>query len=185
MEPTQDCARCHQSLALEAYHPGKRGKVGTWCRACYREYMRDYRPIWRKTSQKSDRPQRAELPTHCRRVKPDTGLQHGPQPEWVPSSSYDAVHSRIKKVRGPASAHQCIHCGDVARDWAYDHLDPAPLVLERQHGVVEYSADLSHYQPMCRSCHAKFDLRETSEDRSARCRRTPSSEPRPTPITAW
>lgn len=70
--------------------------------------------------------------------------------------TYFGAHNRTKRVRGPASDHQC-GCGATAREWAYDHADPDELTNELGHA---YSADPSHYLPMCNPCHQAFDRRK-------------------------
>ena len=74
--------------------------------------------------------------------------------------SYKAVHTRLRKARGPAKDHVC-PCGAQAFDWAYDHTDP-----EERHRLVKiagreyemtYSQKLEHYRPLCRKCHRRLD----------------------------
>lgn len=73
------------------------------------------------------------------------------------STRYSAVHERMRKSKGPASAHACVECGEPAAHWAYDGSDPEELT-DLDHGnPVTYSADLGRYFPMCRSCHTKHD----------------------------
>lgn len=67
-----------------------------------------------------------------------------------PSDTYGAAHSRM----GPVSHLACRDCGNAAQEWAYDHGDPDELMDERG---LPYSLDPSHYRPMCRHCHRKFD----------------------------
>lgn len=55
--------------------------------------------------------------------------------------------------KDPARNHPCEHCGDRAKDWAYDHMDPNEMHSE----VGPYSLDPSHYIALCNSCHTKFD----------------------------
>ena len=74
------------------------------------------------------------------------------------STSYSAVHRRVRDTWGPASEHPCSACWSPAEDWAYDHCDPEELTGETSHGVpVVYSADPARYVPLCRSCHAEGD----------------------------
>lgn len=68
--------------------------------------------------------------------------------------TYSAVHERLR-MRGSAAEHPCRHCDGQALQWAYDHRD----VNERTDETgLRYSTDLSHYMPLCASCHKKFDL---------------------------
>lgn len=73
-------------------------------------------------------------------------------------ASYTAVHLRLKKLRGPASAFPCPHCGEQARHWAYDNADPDEKSGPDGRGdEMFYSTDPAHYFPLCSSCHKKFD----------------------------
>jgi hypothetical protein len=67
--------------------------------------------------------------------------------------SYENAHSRLRRDRGPASAHSCVDCGGAAQDWSYDHADPN----ERQSADGPYSQSQDHYQPRCRKCHYLLD----------------------------
>ena len=64
------------------------------------------------------------------------------------SSSYNAVHIRVRKARGSAKNYECMglysdRCKIIAYDWAHIHnTDPG---------------DPSNYVPMCRSCHITYD----------------------------
>lgn len=78
-------------------------------------------------------------------------------PNWRGSDvAYRTAHARVTKAKGRAADHECISCGDRAEDWAYDHGDPDARVSD---GGLLYSAEPSHYQPMCRACHKSFDAR--------------------------
>lgn len=68
----------------------------------------------------------------------------------VSDPSYVTVHQRLTRERGRASVHQCVQCGEQARDWAFDYSVEVD-------GMRPYSEDLSRYQPMCRACHLKHD----------------------------
>jgi len=41
---SQFCGSCKQDLPLESFSPGNRGKRGSWCRGCFREYNAGRRP---------------------------------------------------------------------------------------------------------------------------------------------
>ncbi len=69
---------------------------------------------------------------------------------------YQNVHSKIKKSIGPARKFQCIDCGQVARDWSYDGLDPQQIWDSSDHGGW-YSVDPARYAPRCSRCHAEYD----------------------------
>lgn len=70
---------------------------------------------------------------------------------------YATVHKRLRRRRGPASAHPCADCGATAQDWSYDGLDPEELEGQAGRDVLRYSTDLARYQPRCRTCHNRFD----------------------------
>lgn len=71
-------------------------------------------------------------------------------------AGYDAAHRRADKQFGRAKTHSCAHCGGSAADWAYDHEDEERLICADS--GLEYSLDPSHYIPLCKSCHRKFDF---------------------------
>lgn len=70
---------------------------------------------------------------------------------------YQAVHARLHRDRGPASALPCRHCGLPAKQWAYDHSDPDQLVELINLVGTAYSLDQKHYIALCGSCHKFFD----------------------------
>lgn len=79
-------------------------------------------------------------------------------PRWVGDSvSYNGMHQRIGKLRGPARDQKCVSCGEVANHWAYDHTDPAPKVESGK----PYSLDPQRYRPMCQPCHRRMDAERT------------------------
>jgi hypothetical protein len=95
-----------------------------------------------------------------RGVDPNAPLSGPGSPNWHDRETvtYDAVHERLRRFRGPAKAHACIECGTPAEQWAYQHTDPVPLVSAIEPSVgCEYSDDLSAYAPMCRPCHTALD----------------------------
>lgn len=73
-------------------------------------------------------------------------------------AGYGAVHDRIRRYRGRADSNQCFDCGDVARQWSYDHECPRERVQEVAGYMVSYSPDMRRYVPRCVSCHKLFDL---------------------------
>lgn len=76
-------------------------------------------------------------------------------PGWKGNQiSYSGAHMRVRAQCGDARALTC-RCGQPAAHWAYDHTDPDAL---RSPDGRPYSADPSHYQPMCVPCHKKADL---------------------------
>lgn len=99
-------------------------------------------------------------PKHYSRMlrhgSPDIVLRPGSVPgerlhEMV---SYTGMHARLRYLRGAASAHTCSRCSRQAQHWAYDHSDPAEIVV----GGRVYSLDLTRYVPMCSSCHRRYDM---------------------------
>lgn len=61
-------------------------------------------------------------------------------------SFHGAVHQRLNRIRGSATAQQCVRCPSQARDWAQVH--------------TEDGSDIwSDYVPLCRRCHHTYDER--------------------------
>ncbi len=79
-------------------------------------------------------------------------------------NGYLIAHYRVSDTRGRAAERLCVHCGDPAADWAYDHQDPGELVGRHGDCLLAYSADPDYYIPLCRPCHAKFDREWRSSD---------------------
>ena len=68
---------------------------------------------------------------------------------------YTAVHNRVRKQRGQPRDHECAGCNiKRADEWAYDHRDPNE---KRGTSGMLFSDDETHYIPLCRRCHKKFD----------------------------
>ncbi len=67
---------------------------------------------------------------------------------------YQRAHQRLRDDKGPAWQHACIECGDQAAHWSYDR----KAEDEQQSVFGPYTTRQEHYQPMCNSCHKKFDL---------------------------
>jgi NAD-dependent SIR2 family protein deacetylase len=63
------------------------------------------------------------------------------------------VHDTLQKIRGSASAFECVDkCGRTALDWSWKH-DTDPNIID-------------NYEPRCRSCHGWYDQSKlTSEQR--------------------
>jgi hypothetical protein len=89
---------------------------------------------------------------HYRRWK----LYGDPTIVKVPASApaYSTLHDRLRAKLHP-SMLPCGHCGGQAQDWAYDHEDLNELTDPAT--GCRYSADLSHYIPLCTPCHLRFD----------------------------
>lgn len=117
-----------------------------WCKMHYTRWKRHGDPSVRL-------PNVADMPTPA-------GAAH---PKWKGNSvGYRAVHERVRRHRGPASANPCAHCGAPARHWAYDHTDPDELTASEG----PYSTDESKYIPLCVSCHKYFDLAHLQTSRA-------------------
>lgn len=92
-----------------------------------------------------------------RAVRPASSYAlRGPQSRrWAETVEYAAAHRRVRLLRGRAAEYRCEHCGEQAEQWAYDHLDPEPLIGKN---LAPYSLDVSRYIPLCRTCHKRFDM---------------------------
>lgn len=53
---------------------------------------------------------------------------------------YVKRHNKVYNARGSATQFKCVGCGGQAKDWS------------QKHGT-------STYQPRCRTCHRRYDLR--------------------------
>jgi hypothetical protein len=109
--------------------------------------------------------------------------RHG-DPNWVrkPVVNYRAAHRAVVKARGKASEYQCTVCDETARDWSYDGLDPNDLTGNCDGHELNFSLDVSRYEPLCTACHKRRDtqvLRQSRRDRGGRIyrRRTPAPTP--------
>lgn len=102
---------------------------------------------WRRNGDPEARPGRAYA----------SGSDHH---AWVQEPAYRTVHNRLDREHGPAASHACAICGEAARQWSYDHNDPAERIGTVSGGVVvPYSTKLEHYRPLCHPCHRRADLR--------------------------
>ena len=71
--------------------------------------------------------------------------------------TYSTAHSRVLRLRGPASGHTC-SCGTVANEWAYIGGDPNECRGQNGRGTsCDWSGDPSFYEAMCWPCHRAFD----------------------------
>lgn len=73
--------------------------------------------------------------------------------------TYFTAHQRVTDRRGRAADYLCRHCGEQAKQWAYDHLDPDQMTSPSG----TYSAKPQHYVPLCVSCHRRFDIDYAAE----------------------
>lgn len=72
-------------------------------------------------------------------------------------ASYNAVHLRIAKERGPASGRNCEDCGRPADDWSYNRSGVSEITELRGDYLVVFSTDTSQYDPRCKRCHNHLD----------------------------
>lgn len=68
---------------------------------------------------------------------------------------YDGAHERVKSVKGSASLHRCVDCGERADEWSYN----GSCERERRDELsgCAYSPSPDRYSPRCRSCHTSLD----------------------------
>ena len=81
--------------------------------------------------------------------------------------SYNAVHLRLKKLRGSASKYQCNDCGNQARDWSYVHSGVDEAHDQRDGYTLVYSTDITQYIPRCKHCHNDIDHAHRRNDEPA------------------
>lgn len=83
----------------------------------------------------------------------------GPGRHYPDPTTYEGVHRRLRNKLGSAKLHLCVLCGGGADQWAYNNAAENELVDSRGR---RFSQDMSDYQPMCFSCHIRFDNKNTS-----------------------
>jgi len=73
---------------------------------------------------------------------------------------YEAAHGRVRRLRGSASTHMCVNCGEPAYHWSYNHDDPDEIVgyVSSYSRPIAYSGNPDHYSARCVPCHKRFDL---------------------------
>ena len=74
--------------------------------------------------------------------------------------AYFGAHHRLIKALGSAREHPCADCGEPAREWSYDNLDPDERTQEVRGSLIRYSLKQAHYSPRCARCHRSFDRDE-------------------------
>lgn len=101
--------------------------------------------------------QRAYYAATCIACKDSSGQNN---PNWRGEDvGYGQAHERVKRIRGLASSHKCLHCEKKrAEEWAYDHEDPDERREEGKRDKGRYSLDPNHYIPLCSPCHTRFDF---------------------------
>lgn len=90
----------------------------------------------------------------------DRALPEGEaHPNWVGDEvGYTGAHHRVRRRKGPASAHQCVSCRAPAEHWSYDHSDPDEKFAVMGGYEIAYSTVIDHYHPRCVPCHKRYDL---------------------------
>lgn len=68
---------------------------------------------------------------------------------------YQAVHRRLARLHGRAKEHMCVACASRANHWAYMHTALDEKISTKT--GLPYTTDLSHYRPLCASCHHTLD----------------------------
>ena len=79
---------------------------------------------------------------------------------WLSNPSYNTIHARVASVRGKASTHMCIDCGESAREWSCKKTADLSVGIAKWGNKtieVSYSQDIYDYDPRCKSCHKKYD----------------------------
>ena len=66
-------------------------------------------------------------------------------------ATYQRYHRNLRNTRGPANRFMCVKCGKQAHDWAQ---------LKNLSGFSPWD-----YDPMCRSCHQKYDVTDERRER--------------------
>lgn len=74
--------------------------------------------------------------------------------EGGPDATYQAAHHHVRRTRGWADTFECIACLGPAEQWALIHGSPG---IQQDANGREFSLDPMDYQPMCRSCHLRYD----------------------------
>lgn len=76
-------------------------------------------------------------------------------------ATYNAAHSRVRRVRGPASAWPCLECGDPAAQWAYREGGKRERatneIVNGRPQNRRWSPEPSDYDPLCKRCHRNSD----------------------------
>lgn len=78
------------------------------------------------------------------------------------TKSYDQVHAGLFWMFGKASEYPCTDCESPGSAWAYQYSAGEDELKDSQGRV--YSIDFSHYAPMCRACHRRFDNFQMAKD---------------------
>lgn len=72
--------------------------------------------------------------------------------------AYTAAHDRVRRVKGSASSHKCVDCGDPAQDWSLSPDCPRRRRAGNgKNGNLYISPNPDDYDPRCKKCHARLD----------------------------
>lgn len=131
------CTRCHEQKALTAFHRLSVAKDGhrSACRECVNAHVRAY------------------LRTPKNSIRRDTLRRLAERRDATGAKRYNTAHVKLRRIRGAASSHSCVHCGNAAQEWS----------LVNDHSSVKRSARFSWsddpmaYRPLCRPCHGAYD----------------------------
>lgn len=139
------CPKCQAAKPFVDFNRDRTKPDGrsSYCRSCNRQKSSEWVADNRNRKQECDRRY------HASRI--GNRDPHKPWPEG--ETTYNAVHLRLKAVRGSASNYLCVDCGEFANSWSYSHDCPD----ERQSGRGPYSLDGNKYEPRCHKCHNTFD----------------------------
>jgi hypothetical protein len=76
--------------------------------------------------------------------------------------TYTGIHSRLRRVYGPAKMHDCSNCSETAHSWAYikewcDDTQTQEKWVRNAAVEVEFCSDEGHYLTLCKECHIELD----------------------------
>lgn len=96
-------------------------------------------------------------------TRSDRGVPKGDPLAAVETTA--GAHARIYRLWGAASQYECVECGELAKDWAYDGTDQTALMqLAGKARGVRFSLYPEFYMPLCRRCHNGRDRREAANE---------------------
>jgi len=72
-----------------------------------------------------------------------------PKPPKPKPKRYVKQHNKVYNTKGSATTRKCVGCGGPAVDWS------------QRHGTS--GAQPSHYQPRCRTCHRRYDVKKRTK----------------------
>lgn len=81
------------------------------------------------------------------------------QAHRVTTPSYSAAHTRLRKVKGEASTHTCVDCGEPAREWSWVGSCDDALVQggAAPNAGLRYCLHPDCYVSRCKKCHIRYD----------------------------